>query len=659
MQAAAAPVARLGWLQSSLKRAFDAISATAGGNRNQVVPDRIDEAAVAADRARRERQAMEAAAALARLQQLQASLADTITAGAFAIGGTIALDQAQPLQLLIKCKSDSHAVPSTSSSSSSSLSSSTTTPSPPPSPAVQPVICWQLPAPAQQRPQDREQLMQAILAQCNVATFGRGGETVLDPSYRSAYHLPPSRVVTSFHPAQPGSTVLADIARMLSPADSSRTPAPAAIQAELYNLNVYTTGGLFKAHVDTPRADNMFGSLVVCLPVPHEGGQLTVRHGGQSRKFDWSLDEKETGGSEAARDGGGSSGTAGGSKASQLQWAAFFGNCEHEVAAVTGGYRCTLTYNLYQLDQITSPYSSLGEQSPSAQQLDRQSLSEQSGHVSAIPLIRALREALADGQWLTDGGVVGIKCAHSYAHTSSANAGTRVHPGMLKGVDAAIYSSLVEQLHLRVDVKLVAVVSDEGLSADEVGEDSVFVSDVMQPANNCSDITVDEDNEPLSTFVNELLPHFAPFRQPVTWLNRAHDHGNRELSVAYPTWGNEASSDCLYTEVALLLHVPPYVMAAVAEFDRHVRPRVESDEAAAGGLAGSRSIVLPLLASSERPQSSPMSPRRDDRPQLPACQYGASCYRKNPTHFAQFSHPHIDSENGEDEDDDEDSDECG
>ena len=29
--------------------------------------------------------------------------------------------------------------------------------------------------------------------------------------------------------------------------------------------------------------------------------------------------------------------------------------------------------------------------------------------------------------------------------------------------------------------------------------------------------------------------------------------------------------------------------------------------------------------------------------QLPACRYGASCYRKNPTHFAQFSHPHLDN----------------
>ena len=112
---------------------------------------------------------------------------------------------------------------------------------------------------------------------------------MLDPTYRSAYHLPPSRSVTSFHLAQPGCTILADIARMLLPS----TTASAAIQAELYNLNVYSAGGLFKARVDPPRSDAMFGSLVVCLLIPHTGGQLTVRQAGQSRTFDWSWTESD------------------------------------------------------------------------------------------------------------------------------------------------------------------------------------------------------------------------------------------------------------------------------------------------------------------------------------------------------------------------------
>ena len=266
---------------------------------------------------------------------MQAGLAETIRAGVFAIGQAIVLSDTQPVQLIVRCNTHSTTVqPATTSADP---------PSSTPTPLVQPVICWQLPLPTDQRAEDTERLMQSILAQCNAATFGRGNEAVLDPTYRLAYHLPPSRFLTSFHPAQPGSTILADIARMLNPSSSCRTFAPPSIQAELYNLNVYTTGGLFKAHVDTPRADNMFGSLVVCLPVPHQGSQLTVRHSGQARVFDWSFSEEKDGGGEE------------GSRARQLQWAAFFGNCEHEVAAVTAGYRCTLTYNLYSSRSLTLP----------------------------------------------------------------------------------------------------------------------------------------------------------------------------------------------------------------------------------------------------------------------------------------------------------------
>jgi len=80
---------------------------------------------------------------------------------------------------------------------------------------------------------------------------------------------------------------------------------------------------MFKPHVDTPRSDLQIGSLVVCLPCAHEGGQLVVRHQGHSTTFDWS-------------------GTA-----NDVQWAAFYSDCEHEVLEVTSGHRITLTYNLY------------------------------------------------------------------------------------------------------------------------------------------------------------------------------------------------------------------------------------------------------------------------------------------------------------------------
>ena len=86
--------------------------------------------------------------------------------------------------------------------------------------------------------------------------------------------------------------------------------------------------GRFKPHVDTPRSPSQFGSLVVCLPVEHAGGQLNVRHKNEEITFDWASKRDDPG-------------------HASIHWAAFYSDCEHEVLEVTGGHRLTLTYNLY------------------------------------------------------------------------------------------------------------------------------------------------------------------------------------------------------------------------------------------------------------------------------------------------------------------------
>ena len=88
--------------------------------------------------------------------------------------------------------------------------------------------------------------------------------------------------------------------------------------------------------------------------------------------------------------------SGGASKGRQLQWAAFVGNCEHEVAPVTTGYRCTLTYNLYllskQVDCTTSSDCTNGStvfqqtNSPSTATvpLDRRSVLELGGTATTL-----------------------------------------------------------------------------------------------------------------------------------------------------------------------------------------------------------------------------------------------------------------------------------
>lgn len=60
------------------------------------------------------------------------------------------------------------------------------------------------------------------------------------------------------------------------------------VSLDRYKLNVYSKGGFFKPHVDTPSGNEMIGTLVLCLPSPHRGGELCVYHDGLQHVFDFS-----------------------------------------------------------------------------------------------------------------------------------------------------------------------------------------------------------------------------------------------------------------------------------------------------------------------------------------------------------------------------------
>lgn len=114
---------------------------------------------------------------------------------------------------------------------------------------------------------DKPDLLNKLLAGCQPATFGRGQQDILEESYRKASKLDTTAFVTDFCPYAAG--IIDVVAQLLLPkvADDVR-----GVRAELYKLNVYSApSGKFKAHVDTPRSEQQFGSLVVCLPVEHEG----------------------------------------------------------------------------------------------------------------------------------------------------------------------------------------------------------------------------------------------------------------------------------------------------------------------------------------------------------------------------------------------------
>ena len=229
-----------------------------------------------------------------------------------------------------------------------------------------------------------EAASQQLLSACSVASFGMGSKKVTDKSYRDAFKLEPDRFATTFQLCD--TPILGEIQMLM-------VPDVCAIRADLYKLNIYAPGGHFKAHVDTPRSERMFGSLVVCLPTQFCGGALVTRHDGRDVPFDWSSSLQNP--------------------LQSVCWAAFFSDVEHEVLPVTEGYRVTLTYNLYSNTQLDIP-----------------------GIVSIVDVTsnyNELRLAISNPHFMRDGGVLGFSCHHAYVF-KDLNVATNL-PCLLKGSD--------------------------------------------------------------------------------------------------------------------------------------------------------------------------------------------------------------------------------
>ncbi|KAI1917252.1 hypothetical protein LOZ65_005143 [Ophidiomyces ophidiicola] len=95
------------------------------------------------------------------------------------------------------------------------------------------------------------------------------------------------------------------------------------IRAERYKFLLYEPGAFFLPHQDSPKANGMFGTLVVCLPSKHDGGEVVVTHQGKSRILE-------------------SAATSG----SSTSFAAWYIDVTHEIKPVKIGHRMVITYNL-------------------------------------------------------------------------------------------------------------------------------------------------------------------------------------------------------------------------------------------------------------------------------------------------------------------------
>lgn len=157
------------------------------------------------------------------------------------------------------------------------------------------------------------------------APFGRGTETLLDPTVRRTWQIAASKL--TFTGRNWPHTFDAIVRRA-----AVGLGVPGEITAEPHKLLLYAQGGFFLEHRDTEKSDGMFGTLVIVLPSSHDGGELVIRHQGR----EVSLDMQPKDPSEAC-------------------FAAFYADCRHEVKPVRSGYRLTLVYNLLHKGSRPSP----------------------------------------------------------------------------------------------------------------------------------------------------------------------------------------------------------------------------------------------------------------------------------------------------------------
>lgn len=156
------------------------------------------------------------------------------------------------------------------------------------------------------------------------APFGRGEDTLYDPTVRRTRQLSPDRFRVG------GRTWDATMEELVNSVRDGLGLMETPFRAELYKLLLYQPGDFFAPHRDTEKTEGMFGTLVVALPAFHEGGHLCVRHRDREEIVSLTPDD-----------------------VSEIRYAAFYADCEHEVLPVTRGSRLCLVYNLV----LTKPAS--------------------------------------------------------------------------------------------------------------------------------------------------------------------------------------------------------------------------------------------------------------------------------------------------------------
>lgn len=404
---------------------------------------------------------------------------------------------------------------------------------------------------------EQKNALKPLLEHCKPAPFGHGKKTRYDRNVRDALQLNAERggfSIEGFEPESAG--ILKKIQRELVPHD------PNPISAELYSVNVYTDGGHFAPHKDTPRGNDMFGTLVVCLPSQFRSGKLVLSHRGVVQKYDWgsAIDKQKT--------------------PKQLRWAAFFGDVDHQIERIWSGARVTLTY-LLRRGENGAPMRGVA------------------GEDLAPRIQEAWQALLADKSFLPNGGILGYPCCHLYHQDARFQSKQRSidwqTSTMLKGRDHLVAATLLQAgLKLSFNPYMFENCADETWQLDRfpTSKEKSNLGRQVDASDLEEALPIRASSEKKGDFgVTWLEP--PPSSDKSTWQSK--EDRDLELPAAahlhscdYCPWGyfgNESSEVDLYTFAALHIAIPKFGRGPRAATKPATRAMVKSKRSTRKGNA--------------------------------------------------------------------------
>ncbi|KAI9103107.1 hypothetical protein DFS34DRAFT_590673 [Phlyctochytrium arcticum] len=168
-----------------------------------------------------------------------------------------------------------------------------------------------------------EEYAHKLIDKSRLAPFGKGEETIVDTSVRNTWELDASQL--EFMGNQEWIKTISAASTWVA----AELGITSSVKVEPYKMLIYEPGALFKPHTDTEKIPGMFGTLVICLPSEHTGGDLVVKHRGEAKIFQTSSIQP-----------------------CMLSW---YSDVSHEVLPVTSGYRWVLTFNLATSETAHAP----------------------------------------------------------------------------------------------------------------------------------------------------------------------------------------------------------------------------------------------------------------------------------------------------------------